>query len=226
MMLDGVFLTHLHSDHICDLNDVITTHWIMSREPTPLRIYGPKGTESMIAGLRLMLGADISYRRAHHGDLSWEPVTEVVETGAGPVMDEGGVRVVAAGTDHRPVEPSLAYRFEYGGRAIVVAGDTLPCAGLDSICDGADVYIQTVLRPDLVRLVPVQRFVDTIDYHSSVEQAAQTAARCGVGTLVLTHQVPTPAPGSADEWVSLAKEHFGGRVVFGDDLTEVDAEDA
>ena len=62
-----------------------------------------------------------------------------------------------------------------------------------------------MLRDDLVRLVPMQRFVDTIDYHSTVEQAAMTAARAGVGTLVLTHQVPTPPPGAADEWVALAK---------------------
>ena len=36
--LSAVLLTHLHSDHITDLNDVITTHWVMSPAPTPLRI--------------------------------------------------------------------------------------------------------------------------------------------------------------------------------------------
>ena len=35
-MLDAVLLTHLHSDHITDLNDVITTHWVMSTAPKPL----------------------------------------------------------------------------------------------------------------------------------------------------------------------------------------------
>ena len=29
-LLAGVLVTHLHSDHICALNDVITTHWVMS----------------------------------------------------------------------------------------------------------------------------------------------------------------------------------------------------
>jgi ribonuclease Z len=221
IMLGGVFLTHLHSDHICDLNDVVTTHWIMSREPTPLRIFGPEGTGRVVDGVMEMLGPDIGYRLAHHPDLTWRPTVQVNEIGPGLVLDEAGVRVVAAATNQRPVEPSLAYRFEHDGRAIVVAGDTVPCSGLDDLCEGADVYIQTVLRDDLVRLVPMQRFVDTIDYHSTVEQAARTAGRGGVGTLVLTHQVPTPAPGSADEWISLARAHFDGDVVFAEDLTEV-----
>ena len=39
----------------------------------------------------------------------------------------------------------------------------------------------------------MQRIKDTLDYHSSPEEAAQTATRGGVGTLVLTHYVP-PIP--------------------------------
>ena len=163
----------------------------------------------------------MSYRLAHHADLTWAPDVAVRELQPGVVLDAGDVRIVAAATDHRPVEPTLAYRFEHDGRSVVLAGDTLPCAGVDELLVGADVYVQTVLRDDLVRLVPMQRFVDTIDYHSTVEQAAMTAARAGVGTLVFTHQVPTPTPGAAEEWVALAAAHFDGDIVFGDDLTEV-----
>ena len=89
------------------------------------------------------------------------------------------------------------------------------------LCAGADAYVQTVLREDLVAQVPLQRFLDTIDYHSTPQQAGAVAQRGGVRTLVLTHQVPTPAPGTAGEWIALAKESFDGDVVFGDDLTVV-----
>ena len=106
---------------------------------------------------------------------------------------------------------------------MVIAGDTVPCDGLDQLCRGADVYVQTVLRDDLVRQIPMPRMQDTIDYHSTVEQAAQTAARAGVRTLVLTHQVPTPAPGSAEEWIAVAAAHFDGTIVFGEDLTTITA---
>jgi ribonuclease Z len=223
VMLEAVLLTHLHSDHICDLGDVLTTQWVMSPEPRPLPLFGPTGTQGVVDGIRAMLAPDISYRRAHHDDLDWDPRFEVAEVGPGPVSDDGTVRITAASTDHRPVEPTLAYRIEHGGEAIVLAGDTVPCAGLDEICAGADIYVQTVLRDDLVNLVPVQRFRDTIDYHSTVEQAARTAARAGVGTLVLTHQVPSPAPGSAEEWSNIASRYFDGRVVFGEDLVRVSA---
>jgi ribonuclease Z len=221
IMLEGVFLTHLHSDHVCDLNDVVTTHWIMSGQPSTLDVSGPVGTRQVVDGALDMLAPDVSYRLAHHEDLTWEPDVSVRELEPGVVLDAGDVRVVAAATDHRPVEPTLAYRFEHDGRCVVLAGDTVPCAGLEELLVGADVYVQTVLRDDLVRLVPMQRFVDTIDYHSTVEQAAQTAARAGVGTLVLTHQVPTPPPGAAEEWVALARAHFDGHIVFGEDLIEV-----
>jgi len=188
-----------------------------------LRIFGPPRTSEVVAGMRAMLQPDVEYRIAHHEDLSWEPKLEVVEVEPGVVSDENGVRVTAARTDHRPAEPTVGFRIEHDGKAVVLAGDTVPCPGLDELCVGADVYVQTVLRDDLVQLVPMQRFRDTIDYHSTVVQAAQTAARGGVRTLVLTHQIPTPGPGSADEWINLAGEHFEGEIVFGEDLLTITA---
>ena len=220
--LTALVLTHLHSDHITDLNDVITSRWVTTFAPAPLRTIGPPGTAAVVDGLLASLGPDISYRLAHHDDLTWDPAVEVQEHLEGVVFDEGGVRVVAAPTDHRPVHPSVGYRVEHEGTAVVIAGDTVPCAGLDSLCDGADALVHTVIREDLVRQIPVERLQDILDYHSSVEQAAQTAARGGVATLVLTHYVPPMQPGTEDEWRALAAGHFDGRIELGDDLHRVE----
>jgi ribonuclease Z len=218
LMIDDVLLTHLHSDHICDLNDVVTTQWVMAQAPKPLRIFGPPRTQEVIDGMLAMLQPDVEYRLAHHDDLKWEPQLEVSEVSAGVVFESDELRVIAASTDHRPVEPTIGYRIECGGKAVVLAGDTVPCGGLDELCRDADVYVQTVLREDLVSQTPVQRFRDTIDYHSTLTQAAQTAKRNGVRTLVLTHQIPTPFPAIADEWLAIVREHFDGDVVWGEDL--------
>lgn len=222
-MLSAVFLTHLHSDHITDLNDVVTTRWVMSPVPSVTRLWGPPRTQEVVNGMLAMLQPDIEYRLAHHEDLTWTPNVVVTELNAGLVLDEDGVRVTAAATDHRPVEPTVGYRIEHDGKVVVIGGDTVPCAGLDELCADADVYVQTVLRDDLVSMIPMQRFQDTIDYHSSVVQAAQTATRNRVKQLVLTHMVPTPAPGSGDEWIAIAAEHFTGTIVFGEDLLSIEA---
>ena len=107
--------------------------------------------------------------------------------------------------------------------SVVAAGDTVPCAGLDSLCEGADALVHTVIRKDIIENVPVQRMRDTLDYHSSPAEAARTAARASVGTLVLTHYVPPmPMSGTPDDWRALAAEHFDGVIEVGDDLHRVE----
>ena len=221
--LDAVLLTHLHSDHLCDLNDVITTAWVTSMTPRELHVYGPPRTSEVVDGMVAMLAPDISYRLAHHEDLSAAPNVIVHELEPGDSFEVGDLLVLVGRTDHRPVEPTVGYRVELAGRSIVLGGDGIPCDSLDELCREADVYVQTVVRDDLIRDVPLQRFVDILDYHSSVADAARTAARAGARKLVLTHQVPAVQPGAEAEWRELAREHFDGEVVVGDDGLTVEA---
>ena len=79
--------------------------------------------------------------------------------------------------------------------------------------------MQTVIRADLVAAIPSARLQDILDYHSTVEQAALTAERAGVRTLVMTHYVPPIGPGDEEAWRALAAAHFSGTIVVGDDLT-------
>jgi ribonuclease Z len=216
--LTALVLTHLHSDHITDLNDVITSRWVTTFAPAPLRIIGPPGTQAVVDSLLASLAPDISYRLDHHEDLTWDPAVEVDEQVEGVVFEEQGVRIIAAPTDHRPVHPTVGFRVEHEGDSVVIAGDTVPCEGLDRLCAGAGALVHTVIRADLVAAIPVPRLQDILDYHSSVEQAAETAARNGVGTLVLTHYVPPLLPGAEPEWRALAEAHFDGTVELGDDL--------
>src|SRR4051794_13852392 len=117
-MLHRVLLTHLHSDHITDFNDVLTMRWAMSPMPNPLVVTGPPGTSTFVDRTIAMLTDDIGYRIAHHDDLDDPPQCDVTEVLDGVVLDENGVRVTAVPTDHRPVTPTVGYRIEHEGRAI------------------------------------------------------------------------------------------------------------
>lgn len=220
-MLTALLLTHLHSDHINDLSDIITSRWIGTLDPNPLPIIGPPGTRAVVEATLAALAPDISYRIHHHPDITEPPDVQVHEFTEGEVWDTSGVRITVAPTDHRPVEPTIAFRVEHDGASVVLAGDTVPCASLDALTRGADALVHTVIRKDLVEKMPAQRIRDILDYHSSVEQAAATAARAGVGTLVLTHYVPALVPGQEDQWRALAATEFDGRIELGDDLLRV-----
>jgi len=244
--LTAVFITHLHSDHITDLNDVITTRWVMTFEETPLTIVGPVGTQAVVDHLLASLEPDIEYRIAHHEDLDHRPPVNVIEVrpsigsdgsdrsdgsvgsdgsdGVVELPDGHGCRVVitCGQTDHKPVEPSIGFRFDHAGVAVVAAGDTIPCVGLDALCKGADALVHTVIRKDIISNIPMQRMQDTLDYHSSPEEAAQTAAKAGLDTLIYTHYVPAmPMGGTEDDWRALGAAHFGGTIELGDDLHTV-----
>jgi ribonuclease Z len=230
--ITALLLTHLHGDHITDLSDVITTRWVTTFTRTPLPVIGPPGTVAVVEATLAALAPDISYRIAHHADITEPPTVEVHEYSEGVVwQDEAseatgnghdGVQILVAPTDHRPVEPTIAFRIEFEGASVVLAGDSVPCASLDALSAGAGALVHTVIRKDLIEQLPQQRIRDILDYHSSVQEAASTAARAGVGILVLTHYVPPLAPGQEDEWRALAATVFPRQIELGDDLHRVE----
>lgn len=221
--LSALLLTHLHSDHIADLGDVIITRWVSTFAPdaAPLTIIGPPGTAEVVDATLRAFGHDIGYRIAHHADLTAPPPVEVHEHTTGAVWDHDGVHIQAAPTDHRPVTPTIGFRVEHAGASVVLAGDTVPCESLDTLAVGAGALVHTVIRKDLVNQLPMQRIRDICDYHSSVEEAAATATRAGVGILILTHYVPAIAPGTEDQWRELAASEFDRQIELGDDLHRV-----
>ena len=193
-LLGGVLITHLHSDHVCALNDVMTTHWVMTQGKSVLPVYGPPGTRQFIERQLHALEPDIGYRIAHHEPLTEGPKVDVTELEAGDCFAIGDVSITTAATEHAPVKPTIGFRLEHDGASAALVGDTLPCVGVDELARNADVYVQTVIRRDLVEAIPNQMVQDILDYHSDVAQAAQTAARAGARRLALTHLVPPPAP--------------------------------
>jgi ribonuclease Z len=219
--LEAVLLTHFHSDHVSGVPDVLLGTWAAGRRE-PLRIFGGPGVEQVATGFQTAMGLDASYRVAHHGAETMPPqggrieaTTVMLPAGAdsATVFDEGGLRVTAFRVRHEPVEPAYGYRIDWGGRAVVLSGDTMPAPSLVAAARDADVLVHEALAPHMVDAVAdgleaagdVQRariMRDVPTYHTTPVDAARQANAAHVRLLVLSHVVP-PASGRVPERIFL-----------------------
>jgi ribonuclease Z len=71
--IDGLFLTHLHSDHVVGIPDLWLSGWFLERSK-PLRMWGPQGTSSMAKHLAQAFAFDIRIRQAAPDPLPAEGV--------------------------------------------------------------------------------------------------------------------------------------------------------
>lgn len=210
--IGGVFLTHFHSDHIGDLGELNLQTWVPGR-PAPLQVYGGPGVEQVVAGFNTAYGQDQGYRTAHHTAQvmpaqTWPMVSRPIAMPAGAApraiaLRDGDLTVTAIETNHAPVRPAYAYRFDYRGRSLVITGDTTADPRLTSATRGADVLISEGLNREMIarmeavargsdrgRIAHIMR--DIQSYHISPTEAAEAANQAGAKLLVLYHLLPAP----------------------------------
>ncbi|MBY0568778.1 MAG: MBL fold metallo-hydrolase [Hyphomonadaceae bacterium] len=231
--IEAVFLTHLHSDHFDGLAPLALQHWAAASATQPMLVVGPTGTLRVTAGLNEAYGIDSSYRAAHHGPEIMPPggagmrAQEFTIPAADGEMitlvDDGGVRILAFRVDHAPAD-AVGYRIEYGGRSIVISGDTARSQSLAMAAQGADLLVHEVIAPELDRIMHDAAdasgrenvaviFTDIMDYHTSPEDAGAVAAEAQVGALALTHFLPqTPIPGLVEVFVRDARRTYDGPI--------------
>ena len=201
----GILLTHYHSDHISDIGDFNLNSWIAGR-PAPLQIIGPEGVDRIVEGLNITYELDRGYRVAHHGAELLNPELGVMQSrtiGEGVIVDEDGLRITAFEVSHPPIDPAFGYRLDYGGRSVVISGDSLVTDKIVKISDGADVVLHDAMALQLVqgaeamsrgagntRIAAVLR--DIQDYHATTADLARLAAEATIGQLALYHLVPAP----------------------------------
>jgi ribonuclease BN (tRNA processing enzyme) len=174
--IDAVLLSHLHADHCVDLYSYSIARTYSPAGPRPpIPVYGPAGTRERI-GLIGGPGGD--------GGLTKRFAFETLEPGRGTI---GPFDVQLAHMNH-PVE-TFGFRFSHGGRTLVYTGDTGQTEAITELARGADVFMSEAAFLEGPDLPP--------DLHLTARQAAEYAARAGVGRLVLTHLQPWNDPGIA-----------------------------
>lgn len=212
--LEKVYLTHLHSDHIDGLGELMLQAWVGGSRSTPLPVAGPEGVGEIVAGFNTAYRIDSTYRTGHHGAAIANPAgfggaAEVIAAPTGPghaqvILDQDGVRITVIAVNHPPISPAFGYRIDYKGRSVVLSGDTTYSDDLVAAANGADVLFYEALRPSMVlemrdaATANGQPHIgkvmgDILDYHASPEDAARAATDAKVKQLVLYHIVP-PLP--------------------------------
>ena len=227
-VLDAVFVTHHHSDHLSGLADIVMTRWILDRAETlvPLPIIAPKGPASRFVERMLDPWVDDLAVRREHMQRNAMPAIELVEFDAPEQLSEvwasGQVRVSSIQVRHEPVTPAVGFRIDSPEGSVAITGDTLVCDEVGMLADGVDILVYEALRFSAIRkLGPDRQLI--LDYHADTVEIGRQTAALDIPTLLLTHLIPPPADAdAANAFVDDVRSGgYTGEVIVADDLTTV-----
>jgi len=235
--LNTIFFSHLHTDHCLDYARLVHSRWDQGAGQIPdLKVYAPAYMQRMtdlLFGDHGVFHNDLDGRMNSQGsqrvylnrggtlprkrpDPDITPLydTQVIETDTWKVT----VREVL----HQPgqIEP-YAFRLETDEGTLVYSGDTGPCEAIEELAQGADMLIHMCYFISGSFLKPDQKLTS-----SGHLEAARTAAKAGVKTLIATHFTPQlDALGVKEKCLGEMREVFDGRIIWGKDLMEIPLDD-
>ena len=229
--LSAIFLTHHHYDHIGNLGDLLLTAW--HGGSTSLPLIGPPGTQQIVQAL---------FQQVYHRELAFaaaldratgsakpdiQSVVSVTTLDPGQQYQQGAWRITAAAVEHGlglgltyEEWPCFAYRIDVQGRSVVISGDTVACASLIALAQGADVLVQCCFLADFELTTPARRLLAEQVIATS-GQAGKIATQAGVKTLVLTH-FNAMAPEMLAAIEQDVRRDFSGQLSMGRDLLALD----
>lgn len=206
----AVFITHLHSDHISGLGDVLHNSWLYGRK-TDVVTYGPPGTARAHRGMELSFASDLVERLdildGEYSNSAAAMGSAVELEVRGPdlvlVYDEDGVRISAFAVDHPNWNHAYGYKIEYDGKSVVFSGDTRYAENTIRHAQGTDILIHEALNVEMMQtvarvlteqgsdLIDPERMEIITNTHTPTDELAQLATKANVGKLVLTHLIPS-----------------------------------
>lgn len=231
-----IILSHSHIDHTGGLFAVLGTRL---QEPIEgeLTIYGPSGTQQMIAGIIAGLQPLVRTMSAQVPTEAPNALQcNVIEITDGSVFTIGSTRITAATNTHYSFKPgsknallyqSLSYRFDMPDRSIVYTGDTGPSPNVERLAHNVDLLVSEVIDPQAgmnkakkshripfyVKPILMNHFKNQ---HLTAEAVGTLAQSANVKALVLIHNALDT------EDIALSRRtiglHYNGPITFASDL--------
>jgi ribonuclease Z len=217
--VDGLFLTHLHSDHVVGFPDLWLTGWLVGGgRSRPLHVWGPRGTRKMMSHLEQAYEYDIRIR-LYDDRASPDGVVILAEDiGEGVVHEKGGVKIIAFDVDHTPIKPAFGYRIDHAGRSVVLSGDTRVSDNLIRHAQGVDLLVHEVASPETFQRAgaPPERAKSIVAHHVTPEQAGEVFSRTKPKLAVYSHIVLPTA--TEQDLLPSTRKTYSGPLEVGEDL--------
>ncbi|MCG7335805.1 MBL fold metallo-hydrolase [Sporosarcina sp. ACRSM] len=223
--INHLWLTHLHSDHLFGYAQFLIGGQGDGRRE--LTVVGPVGTKKYHERILQLYEEDINYRlslgRSPKGLLDVN-IIEIEEPGE--ISTDIPAKVTAAQMIHNVT--TFGYRFEVGGKVVVISGDTAPTPEIVKLAAGADLLIQdaAITTTSVYTKGENKEFSKVFEKlqneHCTPTQCGEIAQEAGVKKLVLTHFLPGADGEEAHEEV---KRVYAGEVVIGEDLKLIEVID-
>lgn len=228
--LNGVILTHFHSDHTNGLPDLWLTGWIgtpYGGRKTPFRVFGPTGTQRLMDGIKTAYDADVQIRLVDEGNPADGIAIETHEFASeGVIYEEGGLRITAIAVNHgEHIKPAFGMLAEYDGRKVLISGDTKFEPNIIEQGKGVDLMIHEVATapPALMQRDHARR---VMEHHLTPREAGTVFNETRPRLAVYTHitrlsDKDNPEP-SLTDIVDETRQTYQGLLVVGEDLMTFD----
>ena len=191
-LVNTVFLSHLHYDHIADFAYFLISTWMCNREKPPV-VVGPEGTRHFVDHLFKggAFAKDIEARAQYPNRVKnidvLRPDVRVCEPGL--VFEDDYVKVTACYVEHIPreISPCFGLRMDtVDGQSVAFSGDTSPCDRFIELAKGVDLLIHECTFAEEALEFRAKAGVGTWSHTSPVE-LGKLATKVNPKELVATH---------------------------------------
>lgn len=222
--LDLILITHLHSDHYLELGPLIHTAWTAGLK-RPIPVWGPSGLVDYFEGFWASMRFDIDLRIADEGRPDIRELVSLHTLAPGTVLDEEGLRITAMRNVHPPIDESYALRFDGGGKALVLSGDTAAMPEMVGFARNADVLVHEAMLVAGVDALCARvgngddrLKTHLMRSHTPAAEAGRIAREAAVRRLALNHLVPNDDPDFTEaDWRAEVATQYDGPLDIGRD---------